>query len=286
MNWQPLRAIVALLLAAASAVASIVILLSSNNQPVDEWFGHKSRPPVMLAVCTVIANMSIKYALSEGLSIQWWLQAAPNRRTLSSYERLRDIYEQGTSVRVALLGGLRLKPNRAGLACVASVIVALNGPFLQRASRVESVLYNTDVDIMTNLAAEAPFGFSGLKSGRIWEASALQPRFAQVVKSFTQRDNIVFENSTGCTGNCKAEIEGMGFSVNCTEGTYSYDLRRMVELPNGTTVFNSNGGIGFSSQLSLRLGPSRPSMESMIEIATRHKTKNDTVGTGIERNCT
>lgn len=176
-----------------------------------------------------------------------------------------------------------MKPNRAGLACVAGMIVALNGPLLQRASRVESILYTTDVDIMTNLAAEAPFGFSGLKSGRVSQASALQPRFAQVVKRFNQRDNIVFGNSTGCTGNCKTEIEGMGFSVNCTEGTYSYDLMPMIKLSNGTTVFNSNGGIGFSSNLRLRQGPS---MESMIEIATRHKTKNDTVGTGIERNCT
>ncbi|KAI5812855.1 hypothetical protein BZA77DRAFT_390373 [Pyronema omphalodes] len=283
VNWQPLRATVALLLASASAVASIVILLSSNNQPVDEWFGHRSSPTVMLAVCAVVANISVQYALSEGLSIQWWLQAAPNRRNISSYKRLRDIYEQGTSVWVAVWGGLRLKSNRAGFACVASVIVALNGPLLQRASKVESVLYTTDVDIMTNLAAEAPFGFSGLKSGRVSQASALQPRFAQVVKSFNQRDDIVFGNSTGCKGNCKTEIEGMGFTVNCTEGTYPYNLAPMIKLADGTTSLNYNGSTGFSSKVQLRQGPSG---ESMIDIATQYKTKNDTVGNGVERNCT
>ncbi|KAI5812866.1 hypothetical protein BZA77DRAFT_374826 [Pyronema omphalodes] len=280
MNWQPLEVILALRLATASAVESIFILLSSHNKPVDEWFGHRSSPTVMLAVCAIVANISVQYALSEGLSIQWWLQAAPNRRNISSYKRLRDIYEQGTSVWVAVWGGLRLKSNRAGLACVASVIVALNGPLLQRASKVESVLYTTDVDIMTNLAAEAPTGFSGLRSGRLSQTSALQPRFAQVMKSFNQRDDIVFGNSTGCKGICKTEIEGMGFSVNCTEGTYPYILVSEMTLKNGTIVDNYSEDITFSSNLKLRRGPSE---ELMIEIATRYKTKNDTVGTGVER---
>lgn len=244
-NWQPLRVILALLVAVVSAVASVIILVSSNNRPVTGWFDSRARPTVLLAVCTVAANISIHYTLSEGLPVRWWLQAAPNRRASNSFDKLRDIYDQGTGAWSAVSGTFTLKPNRAGIAYLACMAVALNGPFLQRASRVETEVYSTDVDISTNLALVAPFGFSGLKTGRTGIAQALTPSFAEVVKSFTARGDIVLGNETGCVGTCRAEIEGMGFAVNCSDGTYEYNMGAENPDPNSDIIINLQGGIGF-----------------------------------------
>jgi len=161
--------------------------------------------------------------------------------------------------------------------------VALNGPFLQRASRVETEVYSTDVDISTNLALVAPFGFSGLKTGRTGIAQALTPSFAEVVKSFTARGDIVLGNETGCVGTCRAEIEGMGFAVNCSDGTYEYNMGAENPDPNSDIIINLQGGIGFWSEIDLRI---KNLQELTIDIATKHKNKKDAIGEGMSKNCT
>jgi hypothetical protein len=173
---------------------------------------------VLLAVCAVAANISIHYALTEGVPVRWWLQVSPNRRTSSSFNKLRDIYNQDNSAWRAIWGILMLKPNRAGIACLACVAVALNGPFLQRVLRVETEVYSSDIDIRTNLVPVALTGFSSLKMGRLSSAQALLPSFAEVVKGFNARKDISLGNETGCVGTCRAEIEGMRSAVNCSEG--------------------------------------------------------------------
>ncbi|KAF8249175.1 hypothetical protein K440DRAFT_641529 [Wilcoxina mikolae CBS 423.85] len=283
INWQPLRILLALLVAIFSAVASVIILISSDRRPVTDWFGSRARPTVLLAVCTVAANISIHYGLTEGVPVRWWLQAAPNRHTLSSFNKLRDIYDQGNGAWRAIWGILTLKPNRAGIACLACIAVALNGPFLQRASRVETEVYSSDVNIRTNLVPIAPTGFSGLKSGRLSSAQALLPSFAEVVKGFNAREDITLGNETGCVGTCRAEIEGMGFALNCSEGTYEYNMGQMNPDTNSDIIINDEGGIGFWSQISLRVGNS---LESIIDVTTRYKNKKDEIGEGVSKNCT
>lgn len=276
VHWQPFRATVALLFVLLSAVASAVILLSSNQQPVNEWFAARARPTVLLAVCTVAANVAINFALSEGLPIRWWLAS----RT-GSVDRLRETYKQGVGAWGAISGVLTLKPSRAGLACIATMLVALNGPLLQRASRVENVQYTVVTDIATHLAATAPFGFSGIKSGRESRASQLKTRFAQVVSQFNSRSDMLL-NGTGCAGVCQAEIEGMGFAVNCSEGTYAYNMNPDT-TPNGF-VINRVSGIVFWTDISPRFA--WDTGEAAIDVSTKWKNTSGTAGRGFSKNCT
>ncbi|KAI5782589.1 hypothetical protein EDC01DRAFT_789401 [Geopyxis carbonaria] len=291
-NWQPYRSAFAFTCGLVSAVAAVTILISSNNKPVEQWLSAKVRPTVLLAICTVVANISIHFLLSEGLPILWWLEAradAPGGH--ASYERLQNIYNQGMGAWAALLGLVTLRPNRAGLACMAAVLVALNGPFLQRASHVDTERYTTDLSIRARLAREPPRGFSGLKSGRLSMAQALQPGFAAVVKAFSAREDIVLGNDTGCVGTCTTEVEGMGLVVNCTTGEYEYNMQPQLNpskpgSSSGSIIINYEGGIGFYSDISFERSSTLAMPIAAIRVSTKHKNKEAMKGTGIAQNCT
>ncbi|KAI8932157.1 hypothetical protein NX059_011040 [Plenodomus lindquistii] len=58
----------------ASTIAAISILLLSNQQPLDTW-GYGIAPSVYLSIISVLSNIMLSYALTEGVIITFWRTA-------------------------------------------------------------------------------------------------------------------------------------------------------------------------------------------------------------------
>lgn len=56
----------------SSMAASIVVLFASNNQLVTGW---TIQPTVLLALASATANLALKLAFAQGVTISWWYKA-------------------------------------------------------------------------------------------------------------------------------------------------------------------------------------------------------------------
>lgn len=96
IRFGPLTGILSLLLVSASLVAALGILVGSNGDNVDRW---KVPPSTYLAIFTAIANLSVRYAATQGVVITWWRRA----RQGSTVSNLHTDWRSGTSLRGKLL---------------------------------------------------------------------------------------------------------------------------------------------------------------------------------------
>src|ERR1700677_1062375 len=71
-SCAPWLATAALFTVVILTVATVVVLTVSDGQPVSDW---KIKPSVLLAVFTGAVNSALVYALYEGITISWWLNA-------------------------------------------------------------------------------------------------------------------------------------------------------------------------------------------------------------------
>ncbi|KAF2484919.1 hypothetical protein BDY17DRAFT_93733 [Neohortaea acidophila] len=238
----PLSGLFSLLLAAASLIASLGILVGSDGENVSSW---KAPPSTYLAIFTAIANISIRYAVTQGVIITWWRRASKG----STIARLQSDWRAGTMLRGALTAGRQT--GLLGLACIFATIVMIDGPLLQRASTVATIPNPATALLNISMAPELPRGYSGA-----WISSEELSGFrSRQVQSFnatipTATGNasnyIVFDawsNKTdifsqwintaslsglvrGCPGECRAKIRAPAlFPVACkTRRTFS-DVR-------------------------------------------------------------
>lgn len=98
VQFGPLSGMFCLLLALSSIVASLGILAGSDGQPVRHWEWPVS---TYLAIFTAIANLSVRYAVIQGVAVTWWLRAAKG----SPLAKMHWDWRAGTSVRGALTAG-------------------------------------------------------------------------------------------------------------------------------------------------------------------------------------
>lgn len=153
IRFGPLSGILGLLLAICSIFAALGILVGSQNSPVSTWAGE---PSIYLAICTAVANQAMRYATIQGVAIAWWLRASRG----STIARLHADHRSGTSIRGALVSGRHM--GLLGLACIFSTLVAIDGPLLQKASKVvPASIVGQTIALKINMAEELPNGFSG-----------------------------------------------------------------------------------------------------------------------------
>ena len=100
MRLGPLSGILALMVAMASICASLGILIGSSNSPVADW---TVQPSTYLAICTAIANQSVRYATLQGVAIAWWYRASRTRG--STIAQLQLDWRSGTTIRGAITAG-------------------------------------------------------------------------------------------------------------------------------------------------------------------------------------
>lgn len=209
LPWMALAALTATLCFGAAAA---VVLWLSDGQNTQSWFYVS--PSVLLAICTMLANACLGFALSEGFVIAWWTQAMQT----GPVRRLHDNWSYGTSFFGALEG--IFKGSLISLATIAASVVIVDGPLLQRASTT-SITQRSSISPAVNItiATHLPFGYTGMDFagdvGAQAQRPVLTPWSLPVILAYNQGDAITASTASGCAGVCKGIVEGAGLWKDC-----------------------------------------------------------------------
>lgn len=155
--WQPSfsrRApwlgLAAMLGALIGVLAAMVVLHVSNNKPIHDW---TVQPTVYLAIASAATNVLLHFALTEAVTVAWWRRALQRDTTIAD---LHHSWETGQSLWAALTSGRHF--SAIALASILVALVPINGPLLQRASRVRQGRFEQETDVHINIAHEIPEG--------------------------------------------------------------------------------------------------------------------------------
>ena len=72
IRFGPLSGLFAMFVALSSIAISLGILVASDGDDTATWVAD---PSIYLAICTAIANLSVRYACINGVAIAWWIRA-------------------------------------------------------------------------------------------------------------------------------------------------------------------------------------------------------------------
>jgi hypothetical protein len=272
----PLQGFAALIGSILAYAAAVAVLVVSDGQPTSHW---KVQPAVFLTIFYTLNNILIRIALKEGADVLWWTKALSQKATLSD---LHHTWETGNSAFAAL------KKPTFGLISIASLAVsltAINGPFLQRAtrSRLESTMKNVNIGI--RIASELPDTWStAFVGGRGDEIAILTTNFTSIVQNFTIGTDITVE-PTGCIGTCTAVVPGAGFAVKCTESEGPSFNSAPIFYSNGTVDTNTPHEI-FSTAVTSNVWRNSTSSLSIGNVQVAFKNTTDCFGNLQIRNCT
>ncbi|KAI4244058.1 MAG: hypothetical protein L6R42_010563, partial [Xanthoria sp. 1 TBL-2021] len=299
--WQPgfLRrapwlGLTAFLGALVGILAAAFVLYTSNNQPIHDW---SVQPTVYLAIASAATNILLHFALTQAVTVAWWRRALRKNTTIGDLHRSWDY---GQSLWAAITSGRHF--SAIALASILVALVPINGPLLQRASRVQQGRFEQNTEVRVNIAAEIPEGYTGYLSNRAYQPALLTSRFVQVVQEFNQKSPISIANS-GCQGSCEARITGAGLVANCSKSNSPFLLDHSLagyqteeeqqkaaqEVINGTYIFGTSllwtpGGPGYDP------GPSTMDWSAMapgtFRLGVQYKGTEDCTGTLVVRNCT
>ncbi|KAL9125386.1 MAG: hypothetical protein Q9217_005400 [Psora testacea] len=212
LPWLGFGALLGALLGVAAVIA---ILIESNGQPIAKWV---LQPTVYLAIASAITNILMHFALSEGTNVAWW------RRATQEDVKIADLHRHwnyGNSLWAAITSGRHL--NMVAVACILVAIGPINGPLLQRASRVGFGTLRQTIDMEIKIAQRLPDGYTGYISGRGGMPALLTSEFNQIVNTANTQAAINV-STTGCTGECATSVRGAGFAINCSTSTMPFSL--------------------------------------------------------------
>ncbi|KAK5194271.1 hypothetical protein LTR96_010466 [Exophiala xenobiotica] len=204
----------ALLLASAGVVVSVAILLASDGDDINAW---KFQPTVYISIASTVTNITVAYALFEGLNVAWWHKALKDGTVIGNLHR---IWAFGNSVLAAIFCGRHIN-----MIAIASIFVALcpiNGPLLQRASTISNATVTSQQGLDLQVNKLIPRGFTGIVTSRSDSVNMLTSNFSTTARAYYGRSPIKLDSA--CTGTCKANVLGAGFYVNCA----SYEVRYNV----------------------------------------------------------
>ncbi|KAK5216845.1 hypothetical protein LTR72_010215 [Exophiala xenobiotica] len=219
------------------------ILVASDGRPINDW---RIQPTVWLAVVSTAFNIMLHYGLSQGINVSWW------RRAMQPQTQLGDLHRNwafGNSLWAAVTAGRHV--NIIAIASILTAIAPVNNPLLQRASKV--VVGRTGVvshvTLKVPIARNIPRGYTGYISDRQQVALLFTSKYTSTVQKYYNNNEMRLANRSGCPGNCKARVMGVGLSVNCSSYTWPFNLAPSTEQPynvsndpaviNGTVVFQT-----------------------------------------------
>ena len=202
----PYRGLGALLLSVAGVVVAIIVLLVSNGADVNHW---RFQPAVYVAIASAVTNITLGYALMEGVSISWWCKAIKNGTNLADLHRLWDF---GNSFISALFCGRHF--NFVAIASLLVAVSPINGPLLQRASTIGPENVDSTQRLQIEVSKLVPQGFTGISSGRSNDVNMLTTNFSSIARDYYNKASIPLKS--GCIDNCRASVLGAGFHANCS----------------------------------------------------------------------
>lgn len=153
VRFGPLSGITCMIVAVMSIVVSLGVLVGSRGAPVPSW---SVEPSAYLAICTAVANQAMRYAAFQGVILAWWTGALRG----SSIRHLHMSYRAGTTILGAVTAGRHM--GLLGVACIVSTLVAVDGPFLQKATTIVTVpIHDHPIILNVSMVPELPAGYSG-----------------------------------------------------------------------------------------------------------------------------
>ena len=153
LRWAPLGGLASILVAITSIIVSLGILIGSHEAPVTSW---EVEPSAVLAVCTAVANQALRFAAFQGFVVAWWFNASRG----TTVRQLQNGWRSGTTFFGAFVAGRHM--GLIGMACIFSTIVAIDGPLLQKATRVVNArITDHPLKLNVSMSPEIPRGYSG-----------------------------------------------------------------------------------------------------------------------------
>ena len=214
----PLLSTAALLLSAISIVFSAIVLAVSDGKVLGDWADYWTfSPTVYLSIASTITNITLHYALSDGLDVSWW------RRALASHATVGDLHRTwayGNSFFDAFLSFRHT--NLVAVACVIVTLTPFNGPLLQRASQVRTRNSPMPRQLEVSIANQLPKNYTGYILGRSDEPDLYTSNFTAVVRDYYQQAPIRLKSE--CRTSCKANVLGAGWAVDCQSSAYPYNM--------------------------------------------------------------
>ena len=267
----PYKGLGALVIAALGIIAGVAVLVKSNNDPTTDW---PVQPQVYLAIASTITNITLVYALKRAIDVAWWCRAIKPGTTVAHLHRE---WHFGTSVGAALFKGI-FRLNFMALACIMVAIAPINGPLLQRASRITSGYISRETNLKISISERLPDGYTGYLSGRQGAVSLLTPNFTSIMNEFAVGipANVTVPE---CKGMCAARIKGAGFKVNCTTDTADFDLN--PELDSDGSLQQTDGVQVFGNHLTWD-----HDVPSQLQMGVQYKSDANCAGKLQIRNCT
>jgi hypothetical protein len=197
-----------LLAAILASTFMIHIVTISDGSPINDWY---YQPTVYLSITYTIANLALQYALTQAITMAWWIKALKED---TSVRDLHNIWALGSGF-VNILASPR-SFNVVALAGLAVTLAPMNGPLLQRSSvvteRTQSELKNLTIPI----ALQFPFGYTGYVAGAMasYDPSTITGPFSDILKQYNNRQLINITN-VGCQGTCTGKLLGAGYDIQC-----------------------------------------------------------------------
>ena len=262
----PWLGLAALFISLLGIAASTGILIASDGVSITTW---KFQPTVYLSIASTISNITLHFALTEGINIAWWRTALKG----SSLRHLHQVWDQGYNLYPAITSGGQL--SAVAMACILVAVSPINGPLLQRASRVSVGNRPSMSTLQLPLAPVIPYGYTGYISSRGELTAMLTGNFSPVAQAWTVQQPIQLTN-TGCEGLCSTNVRGAGFAVNCSSHTVPFNMTPVftdVLVWNALTTYFD---ISFEYT----------GVEYKLNIGVQYKGTNQCIGNLQVRNCT
>lgn len=278
IRQTPYLGLGALLLAVVGVAVSAVILVASNNVEISSW---KFQPTVYLSISSTVTNIATHYALWDGVTTAWWLKAMEDRTSIADLHR---VWDYGNSFWAAAVSGRHI--NTVGLACIFVAISPINGPLLQRASRVVTVDRNITTALALSIAPRMPLYYTGYMSSRSEIVATLTPDFSPVVRDYYSQVKVHMDSA--CQSVCPTHVLGPGFAVQCSSYTVPYNMKEMIggTLVNGSLqnfTINFNDTQIFGSNVVYDVYRGNP---AIVHVGTQFKGTVDCTGNLTVENCT
>lgn len=222
LRVQPLLAACSLVLATLCVIASLSILLVADGEAVANW---RPQPSVYLSTTVTISNALIRLAFTTALPMWWWRNAMRG----ATVKSLHQNWNVGDSLWQTLVNWKRF--GYAPAACIATTLLLLDGPLIQRALTVRETVPTQSFDITLHLAPELPTGAGGIvhPNGN-WDASVSE---SEIFQQWLHKQPIR-ANASGCAGICQATIEAPGLtrdSEGCMTSEITLSGSRLPQWP-------------------------------------------------------
>ncbi|KAJ9606610.1 hypothetical protein H2200_008618 [Cladophialophora chaetospira] len=200
----------------ALSVLTAVVLHLSDGDDIASWM---VQPSVYLSLTSAGLGPAVAYIYAQGVQVDFWMFCVRGG-TLSE---IHDRYNVGGDVIAAMMMTLgRRRISRIALACMAVTAMAVQGTFLQKASRTVPSQSRLEALAHLNIAPELPTAFTSTYTGRTTDAAVLNPTFASILQQFQARSTIPV-NST-CQGACAGTFAGAGLAANCSTTPFNWTI--------------------------------------------------------------